>query len=257
MKELIDHNGQRVQKCEVAVESINKIIRELYMRAMRENKIRNYYDIAVIGYSNEEVFSLLGGDIDNPFVAISDLCSESCVKLQNVTPISRRRATSGSTIEVTASGSTPMYEALYYVYQIVREWCSKSENFESFPPFVLNITDGHPTDCDLDSIVDISKRIQSVGTNDGETLLFNIHLESDGHRLKEIFPTDEEICAHHDAYVRMLGLSSSVVPTHFEDLVVEMRGRRREGHYRGMGYNVSVADLISMMTIGTLSAPMK
>lgn len=261
MKGLITHNNQRLLKSEVAIEAINKIIQELYMRAMRDNTIRDYYDIAVIGYSAERVFSLLGaGDLDSPFVPITKLCDERCIKLRSITPLSRNQGGGGdsSTIEVESSGSTPMYEALYYIYHIVREWCSRPENINSFPPSIYHATDGHPTDCDLDSIVEISRRITSVGTNDGEALLFNIHLEDCDHSLKALFPTDEEVTDHHNAFVRMLGASSSIIPSRFEDAVREIRRDKSVGKsYRGMGYNASVTDLISMMTIGTLSTPMK
>lgn len=252
MRELIDHNGHRVQKCEVVVNAVNKIIRELYMRAMRNNEVRDYYDIAVVGYSSERVFSLLGGDLDDPFVSITKMGVDFKCK----TPLSIDSDDS-STIEVISEGSTPMYEALYYTYNAMRNWCAREENKDSFPPMIWNITDGHPTDCDLDSIVEIAKRIKATSTNDGEVLLINIHLEDGEHTLRTIFPTDEEVASHHDAYVRMLGYASSTIPGSFEPLANELREVRKSGGYRGMGCSLSVTDMISMLTIGTLSRAMK
>jgi len=47
---------------------------------------------------------------------------------------------------------------------------------DSFPPIVINITDGIPTDGRPGEIEEWGRRIRSLRTDDGEVLLFTIHL---------------------------------------------------------------------------------
>lgn len=49
-------------KMEITELTCNMMIDELVERCSRHGYVRNYYDIAVIGYSHDEVRSLLPGD---------------------------------------------------------------------------------------------------------------------------------------------------------------------------------------------------
>lgn len=52
-------------------EVANSLLSELLLRATREGEVRDYYDIAVVGYSGEGVHSLLSAD--ETFVPVSAL----------------------------------------------------------------------------------------------------------------------------------------------------------------------------------------
>ena len=60
MQESVVVNSRRMTKAEAVAAITNRLIDELVMRARRDDGIRNYYDIAVIGYGNEKVYPLLG-----------------------------------------------------------------------------------------------------------------------------------------------------------------------------------------------------
>ena len=55
MQESVVVNSRRMTKAEAVAAITNRLIDELVMRARRDDGIRNYYDIAVIGYGNEKV----------------------------------------------------------------------------------------------------------------------------------------------------------------------------------------------------------
>ena len=53
-------NGLDLPKSEVVSMVTGRLIDELIMRSNREGEYRNYYDIAIVGYSGNRVYSLLG-----------------------------------------------------------------------------------------------------------------------------------------------------------------------------------------------------
>ena len=74
-------------------------------------------------------------------------------------------------LEPTANGNTPMNAAFAETHQAVKAW---TELYPlSYPPAVINISDGEPTDGDPTRG---AEAIRSLGTNDGGVLLFNIHI---------------------------------------------------------------------------------
>lgn len=62
MKGRMRINSQPMPMSEVAAMVANFIIDELVERARRNKRVRNYYDIAAIGYSGDGIESLLPGD---------------------------------------------------------------------------------------------------------------------------------------------------------------------------------------------------
>ncbi|MFI3248190.1 MAG: vWA domain-containing protein [Rikenellaceae bacterium] len=258
MQDVIESQGRKMTKGESMVNAANQILQELFLRAHRDNELRDYYDVAVIGYAGGEIRSLLG-DGSKVFTPITELYEESnsWISLKCLTPLNAPDEVYHRSIVVDSMGSTPMHEVLYVTYGLLREWCDRPENYDSAPPMVFHITDGHATDGDLRDIIEISEQVMSLSTNDGNVLMLNIHLSPMMESQKLLFPTESELAAHPNAFFRTMGLASSVMPQSFTPLIHEMRGRRSNESYRGVGFNVSVVDMISMMNIGTLSVPVR
>ena len=59
MVEELEFRGRRTSKAAAVAEVANSLLSELLLRATREGEVRDYYDIAVVGYSGEGVHSLL------------------------------------------------------------------------------------------------------------------------------------------------------------------------------------------------------
>ncbi len=257
MQDPITYEGEYTTKGESMVDAANKILQELYLRAYRDDEIRNYYDVAVICYSGKGVFSVLHDDemTMSPFVPISKLNEKQCVSLKCLTPLNYFDEHLDSKILISPNGSTPMNEAMFVISKALEEWCGRPENFESAPPMVFHITDGHVTDGDLRDLVDAAKEVMSHSTNYGNVLLLNIHLNPMFENQTLIFPTESELEEHPSPFFRAMGHASSSMPTAFVPLIREMRECRGAETYRGVGLNVSVVDMISMMNIGTLSVP--
>ena len=167
MVEELEFRGRRTSKAAAVAEVANSLLSELLLRATREGEVRDYYDIAVVGYSGEGVHSLLSAN--ETFVPVSAL--RNAVRNTRRVSVERRlpdgqpafnEVTVSEWIAPAASGQTPMYEALLYVHDLVEAWCRRPEHRESFPPLVFNITDGEASDSDEEELAQIAGRIRSL-----------------------------------------------------------------------------------------------
>jgi hypothetical protein len=143
-----------------------------------------------------------------------------------------------------ADGNTPMCEALDRCYEIVNKWVNSHS--DSFPPVIINITDGEATDGDP---LPISERIRTSGTNDGFTLLFNIHISPSPKSC--VFYLDEEL--NEDDFAKTLfRMSSNIPPALIEHLLSSEH--QIDSNARGFAYNADLSTLVSTLDIGTRPA---
>lgn len=236
----------------------NLIIDELVLRAVSHNKVRNYYDIAVLGYSQDNVVSLLN-DGEPGFIAIDRLVDAMPMP---ITVFSTPTAEDGTTMKVPityhpwitprASGSTPMFEALATTYTLVDTWCRDLDNRYSFPPIVINITDGAGNDGDRAALIDMAKRIQSTHTEDGNTLLFNVQLTSDPIKKRVIMPNNRRFKSNDRDMITLFHMSS-VIPKCLEHKIAYVMNIRRKGPYRAILKDFSPCDIASILSTGTES----
>ena len=214
-------------KAEAVAMTANMLITELIDRCLRTDALRNYFDVAVVGYGNDCVEQLLSED---GFVSVEALSRRAPrmgrVAFEEELPDGTAAMVEHSRpcwVDINAEGTTPMYEAMMKVRDMVEQWCAKPENRESFPPIVINITDGEPTDCDDNELRDICAQVRRVSTEDGQTLLLNVHICTDWTLPSIIFPMpDELIGAGRQA--RTLAECSSVMPSAFDDAIIELKG---------------------------------
>ena len=158
MAESILFRGRCMTKAEAVATITNDLLFELVERARRSDGVRDYYDIAVVGYSgDDEVRSLLPGGED--LVPVSALAAQEMPVHTEVIEhrlpdgsIALREIPAPAWIKPLSAGQTPMCEALRRVRDIAAGWTSRTANAESFPPVVFNITDGEATDCDNEEL---------------------------------------------------------------------------------------------------------
>ena len=258
MSEEIRFRGRTTTKAEAVAAITNDLLFELIERARRDDGVRDYYDIAVIGYSgDDEIRPLLPEG--RRMMAVSELAAlETPVRTETVEhrlpdgTIALREIPSPAWIEPHAAGRTPMYQALAEVRDLVAEWCARTANAESFPPVVFNITDGEATDCDAEELRAVAEQIRSLGTADGNALLINIHIAADESGRSVFFPTEEE-AAYPNRYARLLYDCSSPMPALFDAAIREAKGPGALPPFRGMSFNASAAELIAMLNIGSIS----
>lgn len=246
-------------KIEIVKFICNAMIDELMLRSLRGTKVRNYYDIAVLGYSMGGVESLLPGDSDS-FISVDRLV-EMAPMPQTI--YVEQHDGNGNTINAPitihewinprAAGSTPMHEALAYAYTLVERWCHNLDNRYSFPPIVFHITDGDFNDADEVSLLDIASRIKQTHTEDGNTLLFNIHLSSDREDgYSESFPHAKKFTTDRRNRAILYEMSS-VMPKTLEPFITCLDSVKHRGPYRCVTFNTAPCGLLSILNIGTES----
>lgn len=108
------------------------------------------------------------------------------------------------------------------------------------------------SDSDEEELAQIAGRIRSLGTDDGRALLVNIHLASGDAAKGRIFLTDGET-AYNNRYARLLYDISSPMPPLFDDAIRSLRGDEARGPFRGMCYNASITELLSILNVGSIS----
>ena len=258
MAEQILFRGRQMTKAQAVASVTNGMLFELIERARRSDGVRDYYDIAVIGYSgDDEVYSLLPGGKE--LISVAELAAgEPPIKKEAIEyrlpdgSVTLREIPSPVWVEPEAAGQTPMCEALRHVRDIAAEWCADPAHADSFPPMVFNITDGEATDCDDAELRAVAKQIKSLGTTDGNVLLVNIHIAAGDTPHMVFFPSAEE-ASYPNRYAAVLYDCSSPMPEVFNEAIREAKGPGALPPFRGMSFNASAEELITMLNIGSIS----
>jgi hypothetical protein len=250
-------NGLDISKAEAVSMVIGRLIDELILRSYRDNGYRHYYDIALVGYSDDSVYSLLEDDLK--FYPITLLATRNVRRVPYLLACNTLNGEVSSFcenvslwVDPRAQGSTPLFKLINRVTTLVEEWCAKEENRDSFPPLVFNISDGEASDADYNMLHSAAQRLKEVGTNDGNTLFLNIHISSNTAQEPITFPTFSEVPTSV-RYARLLMDMSSIVPEQFNRYVGECRASYATPPYIAMSYNASLSELVAMLNIGTRS----
>jgi uncharacterized protein YegL len=149
-----------------------------------------------------------------------------------------------------ANSLTPMGNAFDECTQLLTEWTTAHPT--SFPPIVLNITDGAQTDCKDDELIQKAYQLKQTTTLYGNTLLFNVHISSQKESAV-LFPerkSDLPDVAHCDLLYKM----SSVLPTPFKKRIaheIKKKDILEDTEYVAMTFQASVGDLTKCLDIGT------
>ncbi|MDE6623611.1 MAG: VWA domain-containing protein [Alistipes sp.] len=259
MSEPIDFRGQSMTKAAAVAAVTNELLFELIERARRDDGVRDYYDIAVLSYSgDDEVRSLLPGGRD--LLSVRELAGFDCPLHDETTEcrlpdggISLRYSTVPNWIAPRAAGKTPMFGALCKARELAAAWCSRPEHAESFPPVVFNITDGEATDCTHEELLDAARRLQGLGTADGNLLLVNIHIAAHAAAPSIFLPSEEEATALPNRYAELLCNCSSTMPACFDREIRNAKQPAARPPFRGFCYNASATELLTMLNIGSIS----
>ncbi len=264
---LIDQSGsmseptvfmqRKMSKAEAVALIVNRMIAELMFRCKRDDGYRSYFDIAVLGYHDDQVVSLWK-EANRQFVSSQDLAD---VELPELRMEQERRMPDGRTTVVStlqkqwvkphAAGKTPMFKALSACCELCKSWCAQEKHRASYPPTIFNITDGESSDGDDRQLLDMAEKIRMLSTDDGQALLVNIHICSGEASDPVLFPQSEEELPDQ-RYARLLYRMSSEMPEVYEEEIAALKGHSGK-HFRGISYNAGMTDLIDMMNVGSAS----
>jgi hypothetical protein len=244
------NNAQR--KSEALADMVNRLIDSILTTCTKDDKVRHYFDIGVIGYGHTVGPALSGALAGKELVSPAELA----MGCRYVTRQRKLLDGAGGYITVNeelpvwldpvAENGTPMEAALEQIERILAGWIGRYP--KSYPPVVFNITDGeanHPEQAEA-----AAHRLKGLSTEDGEVLLFNVHIRSaagDG-KLELDFPEAEEGLS--DAYARMLFRMSSQLPDPMREGMVRAEYNVGAGS-RGFLYNSDPIKLIDFLEIGT------
>ncbi|MEJ3651964.1 vWA domain-containing protein [Actinomycetes bacterium KLBMP 9759] len=244
-----------------AARAVNKILLDLCVKSAKEvgGTARHYFDIGVFGYGlrpgagGEGVESALGGALaGNPIVGIPKLFTNplAIVAEPSVDAVATSRVPVW--IEPVHGYRTPMCQAIAVAGEHVFDWASR--HMGSFPPIIINITDGMVTDSPYDGadLAEWASRLTSIETDDGPALLFNIFLSPTG-AAEVMFPTSPQ--GLPDPGPELFGISSPLPKT----MVANARGShvRVDDGARGFVFNAGPATLVKFLEIGTRVADLR
>src|SRR5690348_7031734 len=138
-------------KAEGVADAINRLLQNLVIKCAKSEGVRDYYEVGVLGYGSK-VGPAFGGPLaSRDLVPISEI-ADNPARVEERT----RKVDDGAGglvdqtvkfpvwFDPTAKGGTPMCEALKRAESILSGWLAQHQ--ASFPPIVINITDGESTD---------------------------------------------------------------------------------------------------------------
>jgi hypothetical protein len=142
-----------------------------------------------------------------------------------------------------ANGGTPMCQAAGEAMRILQGWIA--EHPDSFPPIVINITDGESNDGNP------TERLQSLtnlSTSDGNVMLFNIHLSANPKAKPMSFSDSRNNLP--DRYSKMLFQTASPLTPAMRGLAKE-HGLDTSEDSRCFVLNADMVLLVQAIDIGT------
>jgi hypothetical protein len=242
-------------KADFVADVLNKTLYQLVIRATRADGVRHYFDVGVIAYGGNGVMSGFGGSLSNSTLQPLPNIEQNPLRIE--TRSKKIDDGAGGIVEQAirfpvwfdprCSGGTPMCEALRQAATLLVDWCNAHP--QSYPPTVMHVTDGASTDGDPESI---AQQLQQISTNDGQALLFNLHVDvAAGASL--MFPTSESVLP--DAYSKMLFRCSSPFPAHLLKVAQDKYSVSTESRY--FGYKADAEGMVDFFDIGTRAAEMR
>ena len=244
------YGNETEQKKDVATRAVNRVIDELVTSCTDGEEIKDRCHVSVIGYG-DEVHSVVGN-------MISEI-GESPSRIETVQKKESDGAGGLVDIEVQmpiwlepkAENGTPMHTAFEQAYDIAQKWCAEWPN--SFPPIVINITDGAPTN--RDATQDAAEKVMELNTVDGNVLVFNIHIPDDTSGREVTFPHSTEefdgLEKNDKAYANFLFNISSNLPESLVQSAIEI-GLNPQSDARCLGYNTGEVQMIQILNFGSL-----
>lgn len=241
-------------KARVLADTVNRLLQNLVLRCAKEDGVRDYFHVGVVGYG-ERVQRLIqptdAYETGTGLVPISHIADRPRRMEQCVKQVSDG---DGGTVEERvkvpvwfdpeAKNGTPMCQALDLGAQAVRDWIDRHPS--SFPPVVLNVTDGEATDGEP---LRYAQQLREFATDDGEALLFNVHLSESEEPPLEL-PSDRAELPSEDEYAETLFEMSSRLPFSMRS-AAEQEGYRVDLDTRGFVFNADPTALVAFLEIGT------
>lgn len=240
--------GGTKRKADSVADAINRLLQNLVIKCAKSEGVRDYYEVGVIGYGSS-VGPAFGGSLQGrDLVPISEVAnSPAHIEERTKKVDDGAGGLTDQTVkfpiwfEPVAYGSTPMAEAMSCALQLMQDWVARHPG--SYPPIVINITDG---EANTNPTAE-AQAITNLSTSDGNVLLFNCHISATS-ASPITFP--DSLAGLPDEYARLLFEASSVLPENLR-AAAQSEGFTIGDNARGFVFNAEIVELIRFLDIGT------
>ena len=255
---LVDQSGSMAEpfagmpdrkKCDGVADAVNRLLQNLVLKCAKADGVRDYFHVGVIGYG-AKVRSAFGKAIPDDVLAPISRIADHPKRVETRTRLADDGA--GGVLEQNvkfpvwfdpaAAGKTAMSAAFDAAEDVIANFIVA--NPDSYPPMVLNLTDGKPTDANP---LACARRIQQLATSDGNALVFNLLLSTDP-KPPMYFLHDEELLL--DKYAKLLFRMSSELPPKLR-AAAKADGFPLEAGARGVVFNADLVAVVRFLDIGT------
>jgi hypothetical protein len=242
---------------------VNKLLNDLVIRCSKGDEVFDYFEVGMIGYGNDafgptKVGSAFGGSLQGRDIVPVSQIADYPMRIEK----RKRKVDDGAGglveididfpvwLEPTFSSNTPMMEAMSYTFNLVSDWVAQHP--ASFPPIVIHVTDGEPTDGDPRPL---AEAVRGLATNDGNVLMFSLHLSKEN-LSPIIFPNTA--ASLPNVYAQLLHEMSSELPDKWLGMAAETMSMNITRGARAFVFNSDLATMVRFLEIGTRQpAPIK
>lgn len=237
-------------KSQTAADVINRWLMELVLRCTKSEGVRDYFHVGVLGYG-AHVGPALGGTLQGrEMVPVSELANNP-LRVED----RQKRIPDGAGglvdqsvkfpvwFDAVADDGTPMCSAFSQAHRVLHSWVEQHR--PSFPPILINISDGEPTDGDPSQMADAIRQLEG---DDGNALVFNVHISSAQAGSIE-FPDSEG--ALPDEHAQLLFRMSSPLTDQMRAHAQQSYGSPLSPEARGFSFNADAVSLVKFLDIGT------
>jgi hypothetical protein len=256
---LIDQSGSMAdvfpgeaakKKADGVADAINKLLQTLVIRCAKEEGVRDYFHVGVIGYGSS-VGPAFGGALSGKeLVPISEIANSPVRVEERIKKVDDgagglvdQKVRFPIWFDAMTGGGTPMCQALGQGKRILQQWLA--QHAASFPPAVIHITDGESTDGDPSQSM---RELTSLSSSDGGVLLFNVHLSSNPSAVSAAFPDSPSQLP--DQFARCLFDGASLLTPFMRTVAVEHGFQLGDGA-KCFALNAELVLVIQALDIGT------
>ena len=237
------------RKADGVADALNRLLQNLVLKCAKADGIRDFFHVGMIRYGGR-VESAFGGTLTGATLVPVSRIADNPLRVE----VRKRKVDDGAGglieqqfkfpvwFEARPTGRTPMCEALAKAKEYLQAFVGVQPN--CYPPLVINITDGDPTDGDPR---EPAKQLCNLASKDGNVLLFNAHVSAMLNKPIE-FPSDDSSLP--DDFARMLFRTSSELPPKLLE-AAKSDGFAVGPRARGFVFNADLVAVIRFLDIGT------
>lgn len=268
MNEPVIMQGYKLTLTQMASSVLNSILVAVIDNASFDTSTgrrKNYCDIIIFGYGDNVKPLLNVAEVPVPLPDLAEKpLGKQIVRKTKYDPIKGNYVTVDEEqpywiVPLANSKWTEMALAVNKAHQAVQKWLmADPRRRASFPPIVINITDGrHNGKAAGDDPVQEARKLRQLRTDDGAVLLFNCHITKSNTQPLS-FPSDSAQIkslnlpqAEQEGAKQLFDMSSEV-PATMARRAQQLSGTTLLPGARGFIYNASGEDLIRFLSWGTL-----